>query len=84
MEVKVIKGFKDILPPETKIWRMLEERARKVLEGFDARHGSREEATATARPQESAQAERDLRTRGSTLRAMSGATRAGSAYNGRH
>jgi histidyl-tRNA synthetase len=34
VEVKVIKGFKDILPPETKIWRMLEERARKVLEGF--------------------------------------------------
>ena len=34
MEVKVIKGFKDILPPETRQWRMLEERAREVLEGF--------------------------------------------------
>ena len=34
MEVKVVKGFKDILPPETKKWRMLEESARQVLEGF--------------------------------------------------
>jgi histidyl-tRNA synthetase len=33
-EVKVIKGFKDILPPETKRWRMLEESAQEVLEGF--------------------------------------------------
>jgi histidyl-tRNA synthetase len=32
--IKVIKGFKDILPPETKRWRMLEERARELLEGF--------------------------------------------------
>ena len=34
MEVKVVKGFKDILPPETKKWRMLEESARQILEGF--------------------------------------------------
>jgi histidyl-tRNA synthetase len=34
VEVKVVKGFKDILPPETKKWRMLEESARQVLEGF--------------------------------------------------
>jgi histidyl-tRNA synthetase len=32
--IKVIKGFKDILPPETKRWRMLEECARELLEGF--------------------------------------------------
>jgi histidyl-tRNA synthetase len=34
VEIKVIKGFKDILPPETKRWRMLEESAREILEGF--------------------------------------------------
>ena len=34
MEIRVIKGFKDILPPETRRWMMLEENAREVLEGF--------------------------------------------------
>ncbi|MBW2038231.1 MAG: histidine--tRNA ligase [Deltaproteobacteria bacterium] len=34
MELKAIKGFSDILPPETGRWRVLEERAREVLEGF--------------------------------------------------
>jgi histidyl-tRNA synthetase len=34
VEVKAIKGFKDILPPETKRWRMLEESAQEVLEDF--------------------------------------------------
>lgn len=34
MEIKAIRGFSDILPPATRRWRMLEERAREVLEGF--------------------------------------------------
>ena len=34
MEIKAIRGFSDILPPETRRWRMLEERAREVLERF--------------------------------------------------
>ncbi len=34
MEIKAVRGFSDILPPETRRWRMLEERAREVLEGF--------------------------------------------------
>lgn len=34
MEIKAIRGFSDILPPETRRWRMLEERAREVLEGY--------------------------------------------------
>lgn len=34
MELKAMKGFSDILPPETGRWRVLEERAREVLEGF--------------------------------------------------
>ena len=34
MEIKAIRGFSDILPAETTRWRILEERARTVLEGF--------------------------------------------------
>ena len=34
METKVIKGFKDILPPETRRWSILEKCAREILEGF--------------------------------------------------
>jgi histidyl-tRNA synthetase len=34
LEIKAMKGFGDILPPTTGRWRMLEERAREVLEGF--------------------------------------------------
>jgi len=34
VEIKAIRGFSDILPPATRRWRMLEERAREVLEGF--------------------------------------------------
>lgn len=33
MEIKAIRGFSDILPSATRRWRMLEERAREVLEG---------------------------------------------------
>jgi histidyl-tRNA synthetase len=32
--IKAIRGFNDILPPETRRWRLLEERAREVLERF--------------------------------------------------
>ncbi|UCC66883.1 MAG: histidine--tRNA ligase [Deltaproteobacteria bacterium] len=34
MELKAIRGFNDILPTETGQWRVVEERAREVLEGF--------------------------------------------------
>jgi histidyl-tRNA synthetase len=34
VEIKGIRGFNDILPPETGQWSRLEERARVVLEGF--------------------------------------------------
>jgi histidyl-tRNA synthetase len=34
VEIKGIRGFNDILPPENGQWRRLEERAREVLEGF--------------------------------------------------
>jgi histidyl-tRNA synthetase len=34
VEIKAIRGFSDIFPPETGRWRMLEECAREVLEGF--------------------------------------------------
>lgn len=34
MELKAIRGFNDILPPATNRWRMLEERARKILEDY--------------------------------------------------
>jgi histidyl-tRNA synthetase len=34
VKIRVIKGFKDILPPETRQWIMLEESAREVLEAF--------------------------------------------------
>lgn len=34
MEIKAMRGFSDILPPATRRWRVLEERAREVLEGF--------------------------------------------------
>ncbi len=34
MEFKAMRGFSDILPPATRRWEMLEERAREVLEGF--------------------------------------------------
>jgi histidyl-tRNA synthetase len=32
--IKAMRGFSDILPPATRRWEMLEERAREVLEGF--------------------------------------------------
>jgi histidyl-tRNA synthetase len=34
LEIKAMKGFGDILPPATRRWEMLEERAREVLGGF--------------------------------------------------
>lgn len=34
MKLKVIRGFSDVLPPEIGRWRILEGRAREVLEGF--------------------------------------------------
>ena len=34
MEIKAMRGFSDILPPATRRWGMLEERAREVLGGF--------------------------------------------------
>ena len=34
MKIKAMRGFSDILPPATRRWRVLEERAREVLEGF--------------------------------------------------
>jgi histidyl-tRNA synthetase len=33
LKLKAIRGFSDILPPTTRRWRTLEERAREVLEG---------------------------------------------------
>ncbi len=34
MEIKAMRGFVDILPPATRRWEILEERAREVLAGF--------------------------------------------------
>jgi histidyl-tRNA synthetase len=34
LEIKAMRGFSDILPPATRRWGMLEQRAREVLEGF--------------------------------------------------
>ena len=34
VQIKAIRGFSDILPPETTRWKALEDRAREVLEGF--------------------------------------------------
>ena len=34
MSVKAVRGFSDILPSEIRRWRLLEERAREVLDGF--------------------------------------------------
>jgi len=34
LKIKAMRGFSDILPPATRRWRVLEERAREVLEGF--------------------------------------------------
>jgi len=34
VELKAIRGFSDILPPATSRWRLLEECARKILEGY--------------------------------------------------
>jgi histidyl-tRNA synthetase len=34
VEIKAVRGFSDILSDEARRWRMLEERAREILEGF--------------------------------------------------
>jgi histidyl-tRNA synthetase len=34
VEIKAVRGFSDILPPDASRWRMLEEKAREILEGF--------------------------------------------------
>jgi histidyl-tRNA synthetase len=34
VQLKAIRGFSDILPPETIRWKSLEDRAREILEGF--------------------------------------------------
>jgi histidyl-tRNA synthetase len=34
LEIKAMRGFSDVLPPATRRWGMLEQRAREVLEGF--------------------------------------------------
>ncbi len=34
MVIKAVRGFNDILPPQTELWQLVEEKARMVLENF--------------------------------------------------
>jgi histidyl-tRNA synthetase len=34
MKINAVKGFRDILPPETEVWRRLEEDARRIFRGY--------------------------------------------------